>query len=79
MGITSNWVQSDGSSCLQRRQSGKLDDLIDIQTNIYSKPPDNWVAFSDALESAHDGFHCVIDGTMCSQKSAEDPLFCNST
>jgi hypothetical protein len=69
------------SVCLERGQDyddGAFDDMVDIQTNIFSIDPDNggtWDDVSDALESIHDNVHCQIDGTMCTSNSSEDPLF----
>lgn len=73
--FSGSWTQTDGVTCLRRGQGGNIDDLADIQGNVLSRTPSNWNAFSNALEGAHDGVHCAIDGTMCTVRSAEAPEF----
>ena len=56
-----------GSSvCLMRGQGydgGAFDDMVDIQTNVFSVDPadaDAWEDFTDALEAVHDNVHCQV-------------------
>lgn len=67
-----NWKTSRGG-CLRRGFNGVPEDADDVAIAVKQKTFTEFELF--ARVNLHDGMHCLINGTMCSTKSAEAPEF----
>ncbi len=70
-----NWELPSGGGWLQREFDGNVPDSASVAL-IQEAGVDEFDTWHSAIQGdLHDNVHCRIDGTMCTQQSANDPVF----
>ena len=76
----STYLLTNGQ-CLKRNfGGGQAADAASVQSQLFDPYPDasQYNSFRNRLEHGpglHDSVHCLVGGTMCSPRAAEDPAF----